>query len=188
MSENFELNLLIREYIDEYCDAQGKMPQDKRPEFIMRVVRMVRYDVTFDRQLLKDTTDYIEQHYPNIELWETHQGELPAIATVTEQQFDEETAQLKKNFSHERVEWLSQAGQKLYGKEEEAVSEKSVGEEQEQCETMGEPKRQQSQSQQRRTTTASGRQTNRQQNSSNKGLLGAAAVVIAGLIAFLIWK
>ena len=114
MSKEFELNLLIQEYIDEYCDAQGRMPQDKRPEFIMRVVRMVRYDVTFKRHLLKDTTDYIEQHYPNIELWEAHQGEMPAIATATEQQFDEQTAQLRKNFSHERVQWLSQVGMKLY--------------------------------------------------------------------------
>lgn len=188
MSGMFELDLLIQEYIDEYCDAQGRMPQDKRPEFIMRVVRMVRYDVTFEDGLLKNTTDYIEQHYPNIELWEAHQGEMPAIATATEQQFDEQTAQLRKNFSHERVQWLSQVGMKLYGKKEEAVSEKSLGEEQEQGRTMGESKRQQSQSQQRVTTTAKNQQNSRQQGSSNKGLLGAVAVVIVGLIAFLIWK
>lgn len=188
MSENFELDLLIQEYIDEYCDAQGKMPQDKRPEFIMKIVRMVQYDVTFKRHLLKNTTDYIEQHYPNIELWEAHQGELPAIATVTEQQFDEQIEELEKNFSRERVQWLKEAGMKVYGKKEEAVSEKSLGEEQEQGKTMGESKRQRSQSQQRVTTTAKNQQSSRQQGSSNKGLLGAVAVVIVGLIAFLIWK
>lgn len=188
MSGMFELDLLIQEYIDEYCDAQGKMPQDKRPEFIMRVVRMVQYDVTFKRHLLKNTTDYIEQHYPNIELWEPHQGDLPAIATVTEQQFDEQIKELEKNFSHERVEWLSQAGMKVYGKKKEVVSEKSVGDKQEEGKKMGESKRQQSQSRQRMTTTVKNEQNNRQQGSSNKGLLGVVTVVIVGLIAFLIWK
>lgn len=188
MDEKFKLDRLIQDYLDKFCNEDGYLEKEKMPGFFLEVVRMVQYDVTFEENLLKDTTDYIEQHYPNIKLWEAHRGELPMIATVTEQQFDEQLEELEKNFSHERVQWLKEAGMKLYGTKEEAVSGKSAVKEQEQDKTMGEPKRQRSQSQQRMTTTAKNQQNSRQHGSSNKGLLGAVAVVIVGLIAFLIWK
>ena len=77
MEEIFELDLLTQAYLDENCDKEGKLTSEKMEGLISRIVRTVRYDTAFDRDLLKNTIEYIEQHYPNIFLWEKNMGEFP---------------------------------------------------------------------------------------------------------------
>ena len=67
-------------------------------------------------QLGLENYPFFEKNYPKIELWEKNQGIIPTENDFTEENFEEQQQLLKKNFSHERVEWLEKAGKILYGK------------------------------------------------------------------------
>ena len=109
----FQLNALIQGDLEEYYDEKNHVLRDEgRSELVRDVVRMIRFDVSFEKRLLEDTLDELKNKY-NISLWQNHVGKLPTV--ITEEAFDAETANLRENFSHERVAWLKQAGQKLYG-------------------------------------------------------------------------
>jgi len=186
MENNSKLDKLIQDYLDRYCDANGYLPKEKRAGFLLELVRMIQFDASFEENLLKNTTDYIEQHYPNIDLWEQHAGELPAIKTVTEQQFDEQVEELEKNFSHERVDWLKQAGQKLYGKKTELAKEPPKQEKVERKVLPGESERQQSQQSHQRAAASAGKQASHRQADNSKGILGIIVIAVVAVIIYLL--
>lgn len=184
MENNSKLDKLIQDYLDRHCDVNGYLSKGKKAGFLLEVVRMIQFDASFEENLLKDTTDYIEQHYPNIDLWEQHAGELPAIETVTEQQFDEQVEKLEKNFSHERVDWLKQAGQKLYGKKTEMAKEPPKQEKMERKVLQGESNRQQSQQSHRWATASAGKQASHKQSDNSKSILGIIVIAIVAVIIY----
>lgn len=128
MSEQFELDRLIKEYLEEHCDSMGRLPDEARQGFLLQVARMVQYDVTFEKGLLEKTIKEIERKYPNIKVWDSvHIGTLPDIDATSkdrdklEKAFDAQIDELEKNFSHARVDWLKNAGIKLYGSKSKTV-------------------------------------------------------------------
>jgi len=116
MDNEFKLNKMIQQYLDEYCNDNGEMKSEDIQGLIREIARMVQYDVSFESNLLNNTTNYIECNYPRINFWQENIGDFPSLESVSEDEFDYQLGELKKNFSHKRVDWLNKAGKKLYGK------------------------------------------------------------------------